>query len=143
MKHHPAWLAAGLLVFVVLACNFSTNSNSGSNSGPISKITMAKDNGSGEPGDETNTFRPSDHKIHCLVTLKTPKEGTKISFGWWVVDAEGTKNEKLKDLDYTTDSDVKVVHGNLSTTRDWPSGKYKVEARVDGNLEKTVAFTIE
>ena len=21
MKHHPAWLAAGLLVFVVLACN--------------------------------------------------------------------------------------------------------------------------
>lgn len=143
MKHHPAWLAAGLLIFVVLACNFSTNSNSGSNSGPISKMTMAKDNGSGEPGDETNTFRPSDHKIHCLVTLKTPKEGTKISFGWWIVDAEGTKNEKLKDLDYTTDSDVKVVHGNLSTTRDWPSGKYKVEARVDGNLEKTVAFTIE
>jgi hypothetical protein len=143
MKHHPAWLAAGLLVFVVLACNFSTNSNSGSDSGPISKITMAKDNGSGEPGDETNTFSPSDHKIHCLVTLKTPKEGTKISFAWWIVDAEGTKNEKLKDLDYTTDSDVKVVHGNLSSTKDWPSGKYKVEARVDGNLEKTVAFTVE
>jgi len=143
MKHHPAWLAAGLLIFVVLACNFSTNSNSGSDSGLISKMTMAKDNGSGDSGDETNTFSPSDHKIHCLVTLRNPKEGTKVSFAWWIVDAEGTKNEKLKDLDYTTDSDVKVVHGNLSSTKDWPSGKYKVEARINGNLEKTVAYTIE
>jgi len=147
MKHHPAWLAAGLLAFVVLACNFSTNtnsnSNSGSNSGPISKMTMARDNGNGEPGDETNTFSPGDRKIHCLVTLKTPKEGTKITFTWWIVDAQGAKNQKLKELDYTTDSDVQIVHGNLSSTRDWPSGKYKVEASVDGNLAKTVAFTVE
>jgi hypothetical protein len=141
MKHHPAWLAASLLVFVVIACSFSTNSNS--NFGAISKITMAKDNGSGDPGDETNTFSPSDHKIHCLITLRNPKEGTKVSFSWWIVDAEGTKNEKIKDLDYTTESGVKVVHGNLSSTRDWPSGKYKVEARVDGNLEKTVSYTID
>jgi hypothetical protein len=141
MKHHPAWLAAGLVVFVVMACNFSKNSNS--NSGSISKITMAKDNGSGDPGDETNTFTPSDQKIHCLVTLRNPKEGIKVSFSWWIVEANGTKNEKLKDIDYTTESDVKTVHGHLSSTRDWPSGKYKVEARIDGNLEKTVSFIVE
>jgi hypothetical protein len=145
MKHHPAWLAAGLLVFVVLACNFSagTNSNSTSNSGPIAKMNMAKDNGGGDPGDETNTFSPSDHKIHCLITLKDPKEGTKVTFVWWIVDAGGSKNEKLKELDYTTDSGVKVVHGNLSTTRDWPSGKYKVEAQINGNTEKTISFTVD
>ena len=141
MKHHSAWLAAGLLLVFVLACSFSTDKNS--NSGPISKITMAKDNGRGDPGDETNTFKGSDHKIHCLVTLRNPKEGTKVTFGWWIVDAEGTKNEKLKELDYTTDSAANVVHGHLSSTRDWPSGKYKVEASVNGNLEKTVAYTIE
>ena len=141
MKNHPAWLAAGLLVFVVLACNFSAGTNS--NSGPISKISMAKDNGKGDPGDETNTFSPSDHKIHCLVTLKEPKEGIKVTFVWWIVDAGGTKDDKLKELDYTTESDVKVVHGNLSSTRDWPSGKYKVEAQINGKSEKTVSFTVE
>ena len=141
MKSHPAWLAAGLLVFVVLACNFSAGTNS--NSGPISKISMAKDNGKGDPGDETNTFSPSDHKIHCLVTLKEPKEGIKVTFVWWIVDAGGTKDDKLKELDYTTESDVKVVHGNLSSTRDWPSGKYKVEAQINGKSEKTVSFTVE
>ena len=141
MKHNPAWLAAGLLVFVVLACNFSAGTNS--NSGPISKISMAKDNGKGDPGDETNTFSPSDHKIHCLVTLKEPKEGIKVTFVWWIVDAGGTKDDKLKELDYTTESDVKLVHGNLSSTRDWPSGKYKVEAQINGKSEKTVSFTVE
>jgi hypothetical protein len=152
MKHHPAWLAAGLLVFVVLACHLSTNSNrngnsnsnSNANSSAISKITMAKDNGKGEPGDETNTFSPRDHKIHCLITLKEPKEGTKVTFGWWIVDAGGTTNEKIKELDYTTESDlVEVVHGNLSLTRNWPSGKYKVEAQINGKLEKTVNFVVE
>jgi hypothetical protein len=141
MKHHPAWLTAGLVVFVVVACNFSSNTNS--NSGAISKMTMAKDNGSGDPGDETNTFSPSEPKIHCLLTLRNPKEGVKVSFSWWIVDAGGTRNEKLKDIDYTTDSDVKIVHGHLSSAREWPSGKYKVEARIDGNLEKTVNFTVE
>ena len=141
MKNHPAWLAAGVLVFVVLACNFSAGTNS--NSGPISKISMAKDNGKGDPGDETNTFSPSDHKIHCLVTLNEPKEGIKVTFVWWIVDAGGTKDDKLKELDYTTESDVKVVHGNLSSTRDWPSGKYKVEAQINGKSEKTVSFTVE
>jgi hypothetical protein len=142
MKHNPAWLAAGLLIFVVLACNFSAGTNS--NSGPVTKMTMAKDNGKGDAGDETNTFSPGDHKVHCLVTLKDPKEGTKVTFVWWIVDAGGTKNEKLKELDYTTESDdVKVVHGNLSSTRDWPSGKYKVDAQINGNTEKTASFTIE
>lgn len=144
MKHHPAWLAAGLLVFVVLACNYSAGTNSGSNSnGPITKMTMAKDNGKGEPGDETNTFTPADRTIHCLVTLKDPKEGIKVTFVWWAVDAGNSKNEKIKNLDYTTESGVKVVHGNVSSTRDWPRGKYKVEVQINGSTEKTVPFTVD
>jgi hypothetical protein len=139
MKQHSAWLAAGLLVFAVLACNFSAGTNS---SGPISKITMAKDNG-GRPGDETNTFHPGDHKVYCVVTLNEPKEGTKVTFVWWIVDAGGTQNEKIKELDFTTDANVKVVNGNLSLERDWPSGKYKVEAQINGKTEKSVNFTVD
>src|SRR6187549_8517 len=97
MKHHPAWLAAGLVLFVVLACNLgkkaNVNSNSNSNSNNsnssssadtntgsgeyIKEIHMAKDNGSGSPGDETDSFSTSDRTVHCVVKLKEAKSGTQ------------------------------------------------------------------
>jgi hypothetical protein len=30
------------------------------------------------------------------------------------------------------EENVKVVHGNLSSSRDWQSGKYKVETQING-----------
>jgi hypothetical protein len=157
MKHHPAWLAAGLLVFVVLACNLSKNSNnanstSNANSNTdlelgsgtfIKEIHMAKDNGRGAPGDETDSFAPDDRTIHCVANLKDSKAGTQMMFSWWIVDADGTKNKKFKDIDYTTGALENVVHGHLTAPKDWPTGKYKVQVYVNGNLDKTVAYTVE
>lgn len=152
MKHHPAWLAAGLLVFVVLACNLSkstNNSNSGSSTtaeqGPgtyIKEIHMAKDDG-GSPGDETNSFTPADRTIHAVATLKEPKAGTQMKFAWWIVDADGTKNQKIKEIDYTTKPNENVVHGHLTLPQDWPKGKYKVQIFINSDLDKTVNYVIE
>src|SRR5260370_19553627 len=89
MKSHPGWLAAGLLLAVVLACNVSKNSNnsnsnnsnnsnsnsnnkSSTNARPanaeiyIEQLSMAKDN-DGKPGETATTFAPSDGKIHCVI----------------------------------------------------------------------------
>ena len=155
MKHHPAWLAAGLLVFVVLACNLSkstNNSNSNSSSsttadqGPgtyIKEIHMAKDNGKGAPGDETDSFAPDDRTIHAVATLKEPKAGTQMKFAWWIVDADGTKNQKIKEIDYTTKPNENVVHGHLTLPQDWPKGKYKVQIFINSDLDKTVNYVIE
>jgi hypothetical protein len=159
MKHHPAWLAAGLLIFVVLACNLgkkSTNINSNENretndntevdtgSGRyISEIHMAKDNGRGAPGAETASFGTDDRTIHCVVKLKEAKSGTKMRFSWWIVDADGSQNQKIKDIDYTTRSFENIVHGHLSLPRDWPKGKYKVEVYVNGELDRTINYTVE
>ena len=52
-------------------------------------------------------------------------------------------NQMLKQLDYTTEENVKVVHGNLSSSRDWQSGKYKVETQINGVSARTVNFTVE
>jgi hypothetical protein len=141
MNRHSAWLAAGLLVFAVLACNMSKNGNSSSN-GPISEGHMAKDN-NGEPGDKTNTFSPSDRTVHCVVTLAEAKEGQRLKFTWSVVDAQDTKNEKLKDIEYTTTSGDNVVHGHLTWSKDWPSGKYKCEVEVNDHLEKTIDYWVK
>jgi hypothetical protein len=151
MKHHPAWLAAGLLVFVLLACNLGKKTNSNSNSstasdqGPgnyIQEIHMAKDDG-GKPGDQTDSFAPSDKTIHCVATLKEAKAGTQMKFAWWIVDAEGSKNQKIKEIDYTTRPLENVVHGHLTLPQNWPSGKYKCQVFVNGDLDKTVNYVVE
>jgi hypothetical protein len=159
MKHHPSWLAAGLMLFVVLACNLgkktadvNSNSNANSNSRAetntgsgeyIQDIHMAKDNGRGAPGSETDSFSPDDRTIHCVVKLKEAKAGTKMQFSWWIVDAEGTKNQKIKDIDYSTRALENIVHGHLSLPQDWPQGKYKVQVFVNGDLDKTLAYNVE
>ena len=162
MKHHPAWLAAGLVLFVVLACNLgkksNTNSNSNSNSNGavtnsnsnsetgsgefIQEMHMAKDNGRGAPGDETDSFEPGDRTVHCVVKLKEAKGGTKMKFSWWIVDAEGSKNQKIKDIDYSTKPLENIVHGHLTLPQDWPTGKYKVQVYVNGDLDRTVEYSI-
>jgi hypothetical protein len=161
MKHHPAWLAAGLVLFVVLACNLGKNKNdntnrngnsnstassdSGTDEGPgtaIKDVHMAKDDGNGSPGDETNSFEPADRTIHCVVNLKEAKSGTKMKFSWWIVDADGTQNEKIKDIDYSTKAFENVVHAHLTLPQDWPQGKYKVQVYINGELDKTVNYAI-
>lgn len=161
MKHHPSWLAAGLVLLVVLACNLgkkTTNVNSNSNSNRdsnsssadnqgsgefIKEIHMAKDNGKGAPGDETDSFSPDDRTVHCVVKLKEAKAGTQMKFSWWIVDAEGSKNQKIKDIDYSTRPLENIVHGHLTLPQDWPQGKYKVQVYVNGDLDRTLAYNIE
>ncbi|HEY8185649.1 MAG TPA: hypothetical protein VIF64_06255 [Pyrinomonadaceae bacterium] len=156
MKQHPAWLAAGLLVFVVLACslgkmkNGNTNSNSNSNAarevdlGPgvaIGEIHMAKDD-NGRPGAETDTFEPGDRTVHCVVRLKEPKAGTQMRFAWWAVEVGKDQNQKIQEIAYTTKPNEDLIHGHLTYPRDWPAGKYKVQIYVNGDLDKTVFYTV-
>ncbi len=158
MKIHSGWLAAGLLLSVLLACNFSTNRNSnsggsGSNtssastSGPgefITEIRMAKDNGSGDPQDgAVDTFGPTDRTVHCVIKLKESDSGTNIKFSWMIVEAEGAKNEKIKEIEYTTKPLENVVHAHLTLPRDWPKGKYKVDVYVNGKVDKTINYAVE
>ena len=157
MKRHSSWLAVGLLLFVVLACNLgkkltnvSTNRSETDSSvpavatstGAISELHMAKDNGKEGPGDETNAFSPGDRTIHCVAKLANAKAGTEMKFSWFIVDAEGSKNEKIKDIDYKTREFEDVIHGHLTLPQAWPSGKYRVDVFVDGNLEKTAQFSV-
>jgi hypothetical protein len=158
MKRHSAWLAVGLLLFVVMACNLgkkstnvSTNRSATEGSAPsdatstgaIKELHMAKDDGNGDPGDETNAFSPGDRTIHCVAKLAEAKAGTKMKFSWFIVDADGSKNEKIKDIDYTTRALENIVHGHLTLPQNWPSGKYKVEVFVNGNLEKTAQYSVK
>src|SRR5713101_3318773 len=153
MKLHSGWLAAGLLLAVVLACNTSKNgnnsnsnnsnsnksSNSSSSTRPanadvyVEKIEMAKDN-NGEPGDRT---------VHCVAHLNKAKAGTEVKFVWKAVDVSGVKTGEITTVDYTTKSFENKVHAHLTKPADWPTGSYKVEVYINGALDKTVSYTVE
>src|SRR6266436_4733344 len=126
MKLHSGWLAAGLLLAVVLACNTSkignnsnsnnsnnSNSNKSSNSSSntraanadvyVEKIEMAKDN-DGEPGEPTTSYEPGDRTVHCVAHLNKGKAGTEIRFVWKIVDVAGVNSGELTTVEYTTKS---------------------------------------
>ena len=167
MKRHPGWIAAGLLLFAVLACNLSKNSNNSNNSNNTNrnsndnkssntnqskrtnpdvyarKIYMAKDKND-EPGDEASTFSPGDREIHCVVNLNKAKGGTEVRFVWKAIDVSGEQaNKEIKTLDYKTKSFESTVHSHLTYSKDWPTGRYGVDFYVDGELDKTIEYTIE
>ena len=166
MKIRSGWLAAGLLLAVVLACettkngNNSNNSNDSNNSNSnkssntstnkrpanpdvyVKAIEMAKDN-NGEPGDTTSTYEPGDRTVHCVAHLNKAKSGTEIKFVWWAVDVPGGKNGEITTVDYTTKSFENKVHAHLTKPSDWLKGSYKVEVHINGALDKTVDYTVE
>ena len=162
MKIHSGWLAAGLLLFAVLACNLSKNTNNSNNSNNsnknsdsststrpanadvyIDQINMAKDD-NGEPGESATSFAPDDHTVHCVINLNKAKAGTKVKFTWIGVDVEDMKkNDEIKSIDYTTNSFENKVHAHLTLPKDWPKGKYKVEVYINNALDKTISYTIE
>jgi hypothetical protein len=162
MKLHSGSLAAGLLLFAVLACNLSKNTNNSNNSDQnsnankstpqptrradadvyVDRVYMAKDN-NGQPGDETTSYEPSDRTVHCIIELNKAKKDTEVRFIWKMADVGGEKNKEIRTTDYTTKSFENKVHGHLQLPYDWPKGTYRVEIYINGSLDKTIDYSIE
>jgi hypothetical protein len=153
MKRYSAWVAFGLLLFVVLACNLSKNKNGNSNNANANRgsnrpanaevytdeVYTAKE----EDGPATSTFAPADRKVHIVINLNKGKSGTDVKVVWIAEDVEGASNKELKTLEYTTKGSEKKIPGYITWSQDWPKGKYKVEIYIDGNLDRTVYFDVQ
>lgn len=152
MKRHATWVAAGLLLFVVLACNLSKNKNSnvnvnintGSNRPAdadvyTDEVYAAKS----EDGAATSTFSPSDRTVHVVINLNKAKSGTDVKVVWFADEVEGARNKQLKTLEYTTKAFDRKIPGYLRWSQDWPKGRYKVEVYINGNLDRTIFYDVE
>ena len=80
--------------------------------------------------------------MHCIIELNKAKKGTEIRYVWKIMDADGEKDKEIKTTDYTTNSFENKVHGHLQLPSDWPKGTYRVEVYINGNLDKTIDYTI-
>lgn len=153
MKRHSVWLALGLLLFVVLACNLSknngnTNVNVNVNSGSdrpsnadvyTDEVYAAKS----EDGSATSTFSPSDRTVHVVITLNKAKSGTDVRVVWFADEVEGATNKELKTLEYTTKAFDKKIPGYLRWSQDWPKGRYRVAVYINGNLDRTIYYEVQ
>jgi hypothetical protein len=122
----------------------SSSGPSASGSGVhVTEIALARDNNDAA-GDEVQSFSPTDNPMHAVVKLSDNTPGTKIRVVLMAVSvASGEKNTKVADIE----RDAGSVKGNLDTTftlpRDWPTGTYRVDAYVNGKLDKSRTFEVE
>lgn len=107
----------------------------------IQKVYMAKDD-NGSPGAAALSFAPADRTIFCVVELNVAKAGTQVRFVWKTVEIEGSRDEEIKTVEYTTKPLEEKIQGNLTLPRDWPAGTYKVDIYVNGTFSKTINYKV-
>src|SRR5205085_311452 len=131
--------------------NANSTSNSNSNSSEVFTPTNPSDvhvqslyMAASPDGDATTTFNSTDHTVYAIAELNKLAAGTQVRFSWIAVDVEGEeKGSKIKDIDYTTGAMENIVKAHLTLPQDWPTGQYKVEVYLNGNLEQTIEYTVE
>ena len=108
----------------------------------ITDMEMARDDGAGRGGQAVRSFRAQDNPLHCLVTLSRAQQGTRVAFVWTAVDAGGKRDEALASAEVVTGPREIVADSQLRHPREWPAGRYRVQATVNRRATRTVEFTI-
>ncbi len=109
----------------------------------ITEIELARDDGAGRAGRVVKTFRRTDNPLHCVVTLSRAVEGTRVRFVWTAIEAGDKRDEVLSTAEVVTTPREIIADGLINLPREWPTGKYKVQATVNGRVTKTIEFRVE
>lgn len=96
-------------------------------------LTLLEDDGKGNPGKPVKFFKATQHKLHFALEVNGFLVG-KAKASWRFVAVDTTKG---KNVDVgVQDADVSNIQGNTLTSflelpRDWPTGTYKVEVKLN------------
>ena len=94
-----------------------------------------------EGANRTTTFS-QDATFNLFVELKNAPEDTKLKASWIAVDAEATEaNTVVYETEYTSSDDT--IRFFLENEDLWPAGSYRVDIYLDGELDRSVAFTVQ
>ena len=89
------------------------------------------------------TFAPKDTIIAAVSTSTSDPAATvpgKLGAKWTHVDSNQTVHEESKDVNFTGGG---VTDFQISKPDGWPTGKYKVEISLDGNLVQSREFEVK
>ena len=113
----------------------------------VEKLTLVRD--TGKDFEPVKKFKPTD-TFGVLVQLSEAKEGTKVKGVWTAVDAGGMIEKKIfeKIVNLTAEA-MKTVKNpsridfTLSHDNPYPTGDYKFEVFIDGEVGDALEFKIE
>ena len=88
------------------------------------------------------TFAPKDTIYAAVMTATSDPAASvagKLGAKWTHLDSNQTVHEDSKDLTFAGDG---VTDFQISKPDGWPTGKYKVEIMLDGNVVQTREFEV-
>lgn len=87
-------------------------------------------------------FAPKD-TIYAAISTATSDPAAsvpgKLGVKWTHVDSDQTVSEETRDINFTNDG---VTDFKISKPDGWPTGKYKLEVSLDGNVVQTREFEV-
>jgi hypothetical protein len=106
------------------------------------EVYLAKDDGSGNPGDAATEFAPADIPIHCVVVLSNSSPVT-VRMDLIAANVPGVKAEsKIISTSYKTRDLQDRVLFNGKPYKLWVPGAYRADIYIDGNLVGKFPFRI-
>jgi hypothetical protein len=125
-------LAIVMLLAAMLACSFSASTAN------ITEAWMARD----EAGVQKTDVFVQDEIFYCKVDLANAPDDTTVKASWVAVDVEGEDpNIFLDEAELTTGDNILTFE--LSNNSLWPTGSYKVDLYLNGELDQTLEFEVK
>ena len=91
-----------------------------------------------------SSFSPKDATIYAAVSTGTSDPAAsvagKLGAKWTHVDSSQVVHEESKDITFAGDG---VTDFQINKPDGWPTGKYKVEISLDGNVVQTREFEVK
>ncbi len=109
----------------------------------VEKILLARDNGSGKAGEETDVFDTKDIPIYCVIRLTSLKPAT-VKMNLVAVKVAGVKAEtKVITVSYKTNGNQNRVTFTGKPDGIWTAGTYRVDIFIDGKTSGSREFEIQ
>jgi hypothetical protein len=109
----------------------------------VETILLARDNGSGKPGEETETFFTRDIPIYCVVRLNSLKPAL-VKMNLVAVKVAGVKPEtKVITVDYKTNGNQNRVNFTGKPDSIWTAGMYRIDIFINGKAGGSREFEIQ
>jgi len=126
-------LALAVLAVAALACGFSVSTAN------FQDAYMSADAAGTTP---TSVYGPAD-VFYAIVDLANASDSTEVRAVWTAINVAGEAPNTLIDEVSIQSRDALLTFDLANTGMLWPSGTYKVDLYLNGDLETTLNFQVQ
>ena len=121
-----------MIAITILACSGSVST---------AKISDAFLTTTSDEAGKTTVFT-QDQPFYCIVRVSNAPDDTSLKAVWIAVNVDGVDpNMMIDEAELTTDGNSEFTF-DLQNDMLWPTGNYKVEIYLNGELNKTLEFEV-